>query len=215
MGEQTWSQQPLPPTFISIPLSPQERWIFKPLSIYLRLQVSRRGNLEDCFQQRVLLFAFTEEKMIACSLTVALFLLSSTSAAGEVNMKRMENRDGLGKLFWVSTSSTTTTLETTTQCVKTSAAAACGKKKRKRSIVTHLPAEDSEEILPSRGSQDEVMEEVEDLLEAESIISGDRMPRFLLYWKTTTDTSTSTSYTATSTLATAACTPSGFALSPC
>ena len=46
--------------------------------------------MEDCFQQRVL-FAFTEEKMIACSLTVALFLLSSTSAAGEVNMKRMEN----------------------------------------------------------------------------------------------------------------------------
>ena len=92
ISEQPWSQQPLPPTFISIPLSPQERWTSKPLSIYLRLQVSRRGNLEDCFQQRVLLFAFTEEKMIACSLTVALFLLSSTSAAGEVNMKRMENR---------------------------------------------------------------------------------------------------------------------------
>ena len=32
-------------------------------------------------------------------------------------------------------------------------------------------------LLYSRGSQDEVMEEVEDLLEAESIISGDRMPR--------------------------------------
>merc|ERR1719350_1320602 len=76
-------------------------------------------------------------------------------------MKRMENRDGLGKLFWVSTSSTTTTLETTTQCVKTSAAAACGKKKRKRSIVTHLPAEDMEDILPSRRSQDEFVEEVE------------------------------------------------------
>ena len=55
------------------------------------LFVISRGNLEDCFQQRVL-FAFTEEKLIACSLTVALFLLSSTSAAGEVNMKRMENR---------------------------------------------------------------------------------------------------------------------------
>ena len=55
------------------------------------LFVISRGNLEDCFQQRVL-FAFREEKMIACSLTVALFLLSSTSAAGEVNMKRMENR---------------------------------------------------------------------------------------------------------------------------
>ena len=51
-----------------------------------------RGNLEDCFQQRVL-FAFTEEKMIACSLTVAfILLLSLTSAAGEVNVKRMENR---------------------------------------------------------------------------------------------------------------------------
>ena len=30
----------------------------------------------------------------------------------------------------------------------------------------------------SRGSQDEFVEEVEDLLEAESIISGDRMPRW-------------------------------------
>ena len=32
--------------------------------------------------------------------------------------KNIYFRDGLGKLFWVSTSSTTTTLETTTQCVK-------------------------------------------------------------------------------------------------
>ena len=39
--------------------------------------------------------------------------------------------------------------------VRTSAAAACGKKKRKRSIVTHLPAEDMEDILP-RLSQDNV-----------------------------------------------------------
>ena len=41
------------------------------------------------------------------------------------------------------------------------------------------------------------------------------LTRFMLYWKTTTSTSTATSYTSTSTLATAACTPSGFALTAC
>merc|ERR1719264_1082280 len=155
--------------------------------------------------------------MTSCSLTVALSLIlfanNLVTAAGRDGV---QNMDGNGKLFWVSTTSTTSTLQTTTQCVKTSGTAqACGKK-RKRSIVTELPSEDTGDILPSiRGKEDEFVDEVEDLLDEQSIIAGDRMPRFLLYWKTTTATSTSTSYTATSTLATAQCTPSGFALSPC
>ena len=42
-----------------------------------------------------------------------------------------------------------------------------------------------------------------------------RDPRFLLYWMTTTLTSTSTSFTATTTVLSLTCTPSGFALSLC
>merc|ERR1719192_2446141 len=42
-----------------------------------------------------------------------------------------------------------------------------------------------------------------------------RQARFVLYWRTTTATSTSTSYTATSTLASLTCTPNGFPLSVC
>jgi len=153
---------------------------------------------------------------LTLSLTLVLLANCMVVAAGRDDVKSMENRYGNGKLFWVSTTSTTSTLQTTTQCVKTNAAAACGKRrKRKRSIITELPSEDSGDILPSRGEQDEFVDEVEDLVEMQSIFAGDRMPRFLLYWKTTTATSTSTSYTATSTLATALCTPSGFALSPC
>ena len=41
------------------------------------------------------------------------------------------------------------------------------------------------------------------------------LARFVLYWRTTTATSTSTSYTATSTLASITCTPNGFPLSVC
>ncbi len=42
-----------------------------------------------------------------------------------------------------------------------------------------------------------------------------RKGKFLLYWKTTTLTSTSTSYTVTYSIGTLECTPSGFTLSAC
>ena len=42
-----------------------------------------------------------------------------------------------------------------------------------------------------------------------------RFVNAVLYWMTTTLTSTSTSYTATTTLASIHCTPSGFAVSNC
>ena len=42
-----------------------------------------------------------------------------------------------------------------------------------------------------------------------------RDARFLLYWATSTVTSTTTSYTSTSTLATLECTPTSYSLSVC
>ena len=42
-----------------------------------------------------------------------------------------------------------------------------------------------------------------------------REGRFLLYWATTTLTSTSTSYTGTSTIASLECTPSSYTISSC
>ena len=42
-----------------------------------------------------------------------------------------------------------------------------------------------------------------------------RKGKFLLYWKTSTLTSTSTSYTATWSIGTIDCTPTGFSLNAC
>ena len=50
---------------------------------------------------------------------------------------------------------------------------------------------------------------------AEDPITSDRDGRFLLYWLTTTSTSTTTIYTGTSTLATLDCTPNGYTLNAC
>ena len=43
----------------------------------------------------------------------------------------------------------------------------------------------------------------------------DRKAKFLLYWMTTTSTSTTTTYTSTTTLYSLSCTPSGFTISNC
>merc|ERR1712018_875815 len=117
------------------------------------------------------------------------------------------------KLFFVS--STTSTLSTTTICyVSSSSAAACGRKRRavlidsesKRDAefgfdgVTKMNAEDVE------SSKDE-------LSEVEAAQTNEREGKFLLYWMTTT--STSTTYTATTTVSSLACTPSGFVISNC
>ena len=50
---------------------------------------------------------------------------------------------------------------------------------------------------------------------AEDPITSDRDGRFLLYWLTTTSTSTTTIYTGTSSLATLDCTPGGYTLNAC
>ena len=63
----------------------------------------------------------------------------------------------------------------------------------------------------------EEFEQEENLVDSGLIdASGnDRKGKFLLYWKTTTLTSTTTTFSSTTTLGTLECTPSGFTLSLC
>merc|ERR1712058_106388 len=105
------------------------------------------------------------------------------------------------KLFLVS--STTVTLSTTTLCYSSStAAAACGKRK-KRALVIASAAGDI--AVTKSGASDSSHN-----MDAE-LTAGQEEAKDLLYWKTTT--STSTSYTATTTISALACTPSGFTIS--
>ena len=66
-----------------------------------------------------------------------------------------------------------------------------------------------------------VTDDVDELVDNESTevqsSHSDRLRegRFLLYWATTTLTSTSTTYTGTSTIASLECTPSSFTISSC
>ena len=50
---------------------------------------------------------------------------------------------------------------------------------------------------------------------AEDPTTSERDGRFLLYWLTTTSTSTTTIYTGTSTIASLDCTPSGYTVKEC
>merc|ERR1712080_430417 len=121
------------------------------------------------------------------------------------------------KLFFVS--STTTTISTTTLCfISTTTSAACKRKRRalllsgrteENSDVTFDGITKTSGVESSRGSEEvEVSEGMKDARD-----EYDREGKFLLYWKTTT--STSTSYTATTTVSSLECTPSGFTISNC
>ena len=140
-----------------------------------------------------------------------------------------------GKGFLVAT--TVSTVSTSTVCFVTAAAAACTRKKRNivqgdynyfnycsftgnhytfhlDDVVIH---QSNLEIHPQRvidsieDKEDDDQEEITSGLKT----GGERLPRFfnLLYYATST--STSTSFTGTSTLATLECTPSGYTLSAC
>merc|ERR1711874_119098 len=122
------------------------------------------------------------------------------------------------RLFPVSSSSTTSTLSTTTLCYSTAATSftttACGRKKR---AIYPVPGEVGglEEIIKPQ----EPVSSEDNEKEAELIESGrkeyEREGKFLLYWMTTTTTSTFTTYTATTTLGALECTPSNFGISQC
>merc|ERR1712002_791063 len=114
------------------------------------------------------------------------------------------------KLFLVS--STTVTLSTTTLCYSSSTAAAtCGKRK-KRALVIASAAGDI--AVTKSGASDSSENMDAGVAGGKNDEDGmSREGKFLLYWMTTT--STSTSYTATTTISALACTPSGFTISKC
>merc|ERR1712154_507429 len=113
------------------------------------------------------------------------------------------------KLFFVSTSATTSTLQTAFVCYETSAAnpPTCSGQKKRRAI--SLDGMEPEGAVQPSSFKREVEGESVQLDEASSKVSMNREGRFLLYWITTT--STSTSYTITYSVSSALCTPAGAA----
>ena len=144
-------------------------------------------------------------------------------AAFNVNFERQ-------RLFFVSTTSTTSTLSTATLCFVSNTGATlsvCGRKKRALSTEP-LGEEELESISPNQPrSASKTWNHFFAMIvlfcrdESELVDSGKSEPeverdaRFLLYWKTTTLTSTSTSYTTTTSLKSVECTPSGFGITVC
>ena len=139
------------------------------------------------------------------------------------------------KLFFVSSSSTTSSVSTSTVCfISTNTGfTTCGKRRRRNILVDGISGA-AGQIQPMSARWVEVKtlklitqalffssyDDKADLSTkldsgAEDPTTSDRDGRFLLYWLTTTSTSTTTIFTATSTLATLACTPNGFTNSVC
>merc|ERR1711935_392144 len=108
------------------------------------------------------------------------------------------------RLFLVSTQATTSTLSTNTVCFTTGAAAATTCAKRRRAI--------SIEGLGELASQGQI--EPSEVEPSSSQREG-RLANGLLYWITTTSTSTLSSFTSTVSIATLECTPAGSTLSVC
>merc|ERR1712223_1711065 len=120
------------------------------------------------------------------------------------------------------TSQTTSTVSATTLCYTASANADCGRRKRRNAdILNSLSPVTPSTTQWDEKDEDDILavefEREENLLDSGLIdASGnDRKGKFLLYWKTTTLTSTTTSFSSTTTLGTLECTPSGFTLSLC
>merc|ERR1711923_399349 len=151
-----------------------------------------------------------------------LFLLCCLACASALQLediadvKRAKSREP--KLFFVSSSSTTSTISTHTICYKSTSTAVgtCGKRKKRTILVDTDDQEDSRMIEPSYSIGDEEEEFVSKIESgAEDAAVAQRDGRFLLYWLTTTSTSTTTIYTGTSTVASITCTPNGFPYSVC
>merc|ERR1712154_663260 len=121
------------------------------------------------------------------------------------------------KLFYVSSSSTTSSFSTGTVCYMATATGAvtCGKR-RKRSLIVSGITDAADGLIQPIDSQ-RVESDSDSNLEsgAEDPTTSERDGRFLLYWLTTSSTSTTTIYTGTSTLASLDCTPNGFTLNAC
>merc|ERR1711909_266741 len=110
------------------------------------------------------------------------------------------------KLFFVSTSATTTTLQTASICYITLAPldTCTGRKRRSVSVDGREP---EGAVQPSTFKREVEVESVQQD-KAGSKVNMNREGRFLLYW-ITTSISTSTSFTITYSLSSAICTPVG------
>merc|ERR1711874_615120 len=139
----------------------------------------------------------------ALSLSLCLLLTGTVLSASQSS-----NRSG--RFFFVST--TTSYVSTSTQCFVTDTTLTACAARRRRDIVIDGAEEETDINNISPALPLSAGEEIESGLQEEDSGSH-RGARFLLYWGTTT--STTTSFTATSTLASLACTPSGFSLSLC
>merc|ERR1712024_56294 len=136
----------------------------------------------------------------SAALVICLICIGLSSAE---NVKGASARSP--KLFFVSSKSTTSTFSTTTLCytsIANAAVVACGRKKR--AIM--------DEVLGTahRASQEDIQAEAshEELVSGMDEATAERQGKFLLYWLTTTSTSTLPSYTATTTLV-VSCLPTG------
>merc|ERR1719270_768226 len=142
---------------------------------------------------------------------LVLLVLAASASAEEMKKSRHP------KLFLISSSTTTTTISTTTLCWSSNTAVTTCKKKKRRYISEIPEIAESGLMIDPKAVESEPEDEVENENYKDLVKSGqseyEREGKFLLYWKTTT--STSTSYTATTTLQALECTPSGFGLSEC
>ena len=146
-----------------------------------------------------------------------MYLMDSKELPFEIKVSKISfYRTRQPKLFFVSSSSTTSSVSTSTVCFlsTSSGLVACGKRK-KRSMVVDGFSGDAGEIMPQSSFDAESDSDPKLESGAEEPTTSDRDGRFLLYWLTTTSTSTTTIYTGTSTLATLQCTPGGYTLSAC
>merc|ERR1712054_102280 len=122
--------------------------------------------------------------------------IASTFALETEDVKVVQSRQP--KLFFVSTATGFTTC----------------KKRKRRNILADAIADEEVNIQPdSPLEKEEADTEIES--GAKDAETSRRDGRFLLYWLTTTSTSTTTIFTATGTIATLACTPAGYTLSAC
>merc|ERR1711892_6081 len=152
------------------------------------------SSLRFC-SENIVLSCIDMERVENMARILILFMALSTYSA-------LQNPTRESKLFYVSTTSTTSTLTTSTICYVAAALHTICAKRKKKSIIEDSPSP--------------VFESSEDAMDIDPSYSSEmRKGKFLLYWMTTTDISTTTSYTKTASMATLTCIPLGWDVSPC
>merc|ERR1712079_286938 len=147
------------------------------------------------------------------TLLLCMILFASTAALETEEVKVVQSRQP--KLFWVSSSATTSSVSTSTICFvsATTGFTTCKKRKRRNILADAITDEDVEINPQSTSGKDDSDADIKS--GAEDPAASRRDGRFLLYWLTTTTTSTTTIFTATGTIATLTCTPAGYTVNAC